>query len=138
MEFEIPPYEQENIVCKLIFDLINRRIYLYKGCIDIETFKETGDIIPHGPGSLYNNRGQFQQGMFLKGQLDGLGRSIYPQYGWHQGEYSNGRYHGAGACCRGDEVKLFPITTQDYIEIGIWNQFLREGEFYLVTTEQEA
>ena len=63
----------------------------------MEAYYETGAIIPHGPGTLYNTTGQFQQGMFKKGQLDGLGRSIYNQHAWHQGEYSHGRYHGAGA-----------------------------------------
>ena len=64
MEYQIAPYEKEHIVCKIIPDMVNRRYYIYKGCIDIETFNETGDVIPHGPGSLFNNRGQFQQGMF--------------------------------------------------------------------------
>ena len=99
LEFEIAPYEKGNIVCELIRDVNkNNLMYLYKGCIDMEAFNETGAIIPHGPGSLYKSTGQFIQGMFKKGELDGLGRSIYNQHAWHQGEYSHGRYHGGGAC----------------------------------------
>ena len=38
MEYQIAPYEKEHIVCKIIPDMVNRRYYIYKGCIDIETF----------------------------------------------------------------------------------------------------
>ena len=113
--------------------------YLYQGCIDMETYNETGTIIPHGPGSRYKSTGHFQQGMFYKGELNGLGRTIHRQHAWHQGEYSNGRYHGAGACWRGsDQLRLRPVTTKDYLEIGTWNEFLREGVFDIITPQQEA
>ena len=30
------------------------------------------------------------------------------------------------------------MTTKDYMEIGVWDRFLRQGEFNLITPEQEA
>ena len=99
IEFQITSYEKDSVKSHLINDSesLDSR-YIYKGCIDMEAYEETRNIIPHGPGSLYNSNGQFQQGMFKNGKLDGLGRTIYGQHGWHQGEYSYGQYHGAGAC----------------------------------------
>ena len=138
LEFQIAPYEKKSIACKLIKDLINRRIYYYKGWIDMEAYKEKKYVIPHGPGTLYNNKGQFQQGYFKNGQLDGLGRSIYENYGWHQGEYSYGKYHGAGVVWRGDDFRVYPVTTTHHIEIGTWDQFLREDQFTIITPEQEV
>ena len=104
----------------------------------MEAYNERGAVIPHGPGSLYNSREQFKQGMFKFGRLDGLGRTIYSQHGWHQGEYSYGRYHGAGVCCRGQEIRKLPVTTINFIEVGIWDNFFRQGTFDFITPKQEC
>ena len=85
-----------------------------------------------------NQQASSSKECFKNGELDGLARTIYSQHGWHQGEYSDGRYHGAGACWRGKSIKLNPITTTDYLEIGIWREFLRQGAFDLITPQQEA
>ena len=139
LEFEIAPYEKEHIVYDLIKEMNNNGLmYLYRGCIDMEAYNESGAIIPHGPGSIFKSTGQLQQGMFKKGKLDGLGRNIMNQHSWHQGEYSHGRYHGAGACGRGQQHRLLPVTTRDYIEVGTWYQYLRQGVFDIINPQQEA
>ena len=65
IEFRITSYEKDSVKSHLIHDSESLDSkYVYKGCIDMEAYEETRNIIPHGPGSLYNSNGQFQQGMF--------------------------------------------------------------------------
>ena len=35
----------------------------------MEAYEEKKHVIPHGPGTLYNNKGQFQQGYFKMDSL---------------------------------------------------------------------
>ena len=65
IEFQIAPYEKENIQSTIIYDMNKSDLfYFYKGCIDMEKYKEKKVIIPHGPGTRYKSTGQLQQGMF--------------------------------------------------------------------------
>ena len=65
IEFQIFSYDKDSIFWTVIHDMNKSDLrYFYKGCIDMEKYKEKKVIIPHGPGTRYKSTGQLQQGMF--------------------------------------------------------------------------